>query len=437
MGILQQMVHILNQLDPHNTYLKNQALKQVQDEANAVANDVSALDDKMEKMRETLRLFDDTVTRPDYARKLLLIENSIYGVDIQPVAVQIAKLRFFISLVVEQTAKDDIRPLPNLETNFVAANTLIGITKPKDTFFADDPQVADIEKALKANRHRHFFARTTRTKLACRKEDKRLRDALQQRLVDLATKPDETVIAENLALIQKLETDRTNYLTEKWEKRERQEQTDLFGTTAPEQQTLSLRVDINKAKRDKIDSDIRHCRAAIDAERAKAKNNAFTKEAQKLALWDPYDQNATSGFFDPEWMFGITAGFDIVIGNPPYYQLQNNGGELADLYKDRGFESYARTATFTPFSTNGRINFSSATPSCVSLRPTNGCAPATESPCESFLRKKRIPDPCRLCRTEDIRSGHRRHQHSNHPEHGRTCKRKCVRSRPVPCRRRQ
>ncbi len=343
MGILQQMVHILNQLDPHNTYLKNQALKQVQDEANAVANDASALDDKMEKMRETLRLFDDTVTRPDYARKLLLIENSIYGVDIQPVAVQIAKLRFFISLVVEQTAKDDIRPLPNLETNFVAANTLIGITKPKDTFFADDPQVADIEKALKANRHRHFFARTTKTKLACRKEDKRLRDALQQRLVDLATKPDEAVITENLALIQKLETDRAKYLTEKWEKRERQEQTDLFGTTAPEQQTFSLRVDINKAKRDKIDSDIRHCHARIDAERAKAKNNAFTKEAQKLALWDPYDQNATSGFFDPEWMFGITAGFDIVIGNPPYIQLQNNGGELADLYKDRGFESYART----------------------------------------------------------------------------------------------
>lgn len=36
----------------------------------------------------------------DYGRKLYLIENCICGVDIQPIAVQIAKLRFFISLIV-------------------------------------------------------------------------------------------------------------------------------------------------------------------------------------------------------------------------------------------------------------------------------------------------------------------------------------------------
>jgi hypothetical protein len=38
----------------------------------------------------------------DYGRKLYLMENGIYGVDIQPIAVQLAKLRFFISMVVEQ-----------------------------------------------------------------------------------------------------------------------------------------------------------------------------------------------------------------------------------------------------------------------------------------------------------------------------------------------
>ena len=342
MGILQQMVHILNRLDPDNIYLKTQALKQVQEETNSVVKDAAAIDDKMEKMRDTLRLFDDAITRPDYARKLLLIENCIYGVDIQPVAVQIAKLRFFISLVVEQNNKEDIRPLPNLETNFVAANTLIGIAKPQDTFFADDPQVTDIEKALKANRHRHFFARTTKTKLACRKEDKRLRDTLQQRLIDLATKPDEMVVTANLAKIEQLQKERALFLSEKWEERTQFTADDLFGSTKPRQQSLPLRIDANKEKRDKIDKDIRYCLARIDAEHAKTKNNAFTQEAQKLALWDPYDQNATSLFFDPEWMFGIKDGFCIVIGNPPYIQLQNDSGTLAQQYQNCGFESFAR-----------------------------------------------------------------------------------------------
>jgi len=71
----------------------------------------------------------------DYGRKLYLIENCIYGVDIQPIAVQIAKMRFFISLIVDQKIDDTqpnrgVRPLPNLETKFVAANTLIGVNRP-------------------------------------------------------------------------------------------------------------------------------------------------------------------------------------------------------------------------------------------------------------------------------------------------------------------
>ena len=41
-------------------------------------------------------------------------------------------------------------------------------------------------------------------------------------------------------------------------------------------------------------------------------------DAERIARWDPYDQNATADWFDSEWMFGITEGFDVVIGNPPY-----------------------------------------------------------------------------------------------------------------------
>jgi hypothetical protein len=53
------------------------------------------------------------------------------------------------------------------------------------------------------------------------------------------------------------------------------------------------------------------------------KVDGFQRETtEKLANWNPYDQNASAVFFDPEWMFGIREGFDIVIGNPPYLNVE-------------------------------------------------------------------------------------------------------------------
>ena len=75
-----------------------------------------------------------------------------------------------------------------------------------------------------------------------------------------------------------------------------------------------------------------------------AEDNDFAPaDAEQLAEWNPYDQNAVADFFDPEWMFGVSDGFDIVIGNPPYIQLQNDGGKLAKLYADCNYKTFART----------------------------------------------------------------------------------------------
>lgn len=70
----------------------------------------------------------------DYARKIGLIRNAIYGVDILPMASVLTKLRFFISLLIEQridltaTASNyNISPLPNLETKIICANTLTDV----------------------------------------------------------------------------------------------------------------------------------------------------------------------------------------------------------------------------------------------------------------------------------------------------------------------
>src|SRR5690606_20054862 len=85
----------------------------------------------------------------DYGRKLFLIENCIYGIDIQPIAVQISKLRFFISLISDQRIdwnrpKENfgVRPMPNLETKFVAANTLIWLPKPQQLLIRN-PKIAE------------------------------------------------------------------------------------------------------------------------------------------------------------------------------------------------------------------------------------------------------------------------------------------------------
>ena len=65
--------------------------------------------------------------------------------------------------------------------------------------------------------------------------------------------------------------------------------------------------------------------------------------AHRIAQWNPYDPNAKADWFDPEWMFGITDGFDVVIGNPPYIQLQKNSGELGKFYQEASFSTFAKT----------------------------------------------------------------------------------------------
>jgi len=340
MGVLQTMVHMLTRVDADNRFLKELATQKAVQDCGASFNEDT--DDSMEERLAAIgKLFDETRNRPDYVRKLHLIENCIYGVDIQPVAVQISKLRFFISLVVEQDDNGKILPLPNLETKFVAADTLIGIDKPADMMNLKDDVTQELEERLRSIRHEHFFARKTSQKKRCREKDAQAREDLKNHLVSIATGIDEVAITQAEAAIRQLKSDREKVAEEKWGIVRKPKQTSLFGDESG-QAELELRVDFNKEKRDAIDHLIRLNEQRIKQERAKADHNAFTDEAAKLAKWNPYDQNATSSFFDPEWMFGIPDGFDIVIGNPPFVQLQNNGGELADKYQSVGYKTLNR-----------------------------------------------------------------------------------------------
>ncbi|MBP8960217.1 MAG: N-6 DNA methylase [Bacteroidales bacterium] len=220
MGILHKLVLALHKLDPQNLKWKKSLIEKLPLE----------LRNEVEKSLENKSL--------DYIRKLGLIEHCIFGVDIQEIAIQISKLRFFISLLIEQEVDDnkpnrDIRALPNLETKFVAANSLIGLEtdSTKNGYTIKTSEVKALEEKLFAIREKIFYTNSRSEKLQLEREL--------------------TLIREQLKL--KLEKD-------------------------------SFSID----------------------------------KSEKITSWDPFDQNTHAEWFDPEWMFGVKTGFDIVIGNPPY-----------------------------------------------------------------------------------------------------------------------
>jgi len=169
----------------------------------------------------------------EYVKKLLIIQNSIYGVDIQTIAVEIAKLRCFLSLIVDEKIEDakenrGVEALPNLEFKFVAANSLIGI-----------PSVTNRQVGL-------------------------------------------GIANEQIIRMKEL---RNKYLRS-------------YGVEKEQ-----IKEDFMKTRGNLIEQNIKW--VTEDA------------LALQLANWNPFS-NEACGWFDPDWMFGIEDGFDIIIANPPY-----------------------------------------------------------------------------------------------------------------------
>ena len=271
MGILHKLTLALQRLDPHNT--RWQALqKHMAQTRAAAAFDTSDPQNRGAELHDISTTFQ-RYKGSDFGRKLYLIQNSIFGVDIQTIACQIAKLRFFISLAIEQQPNDNprenygIKPLPNLETRFVAANTLLALDRRErlaQLEIGETDGVQQLQRRIRLNREGYFHARTRQQKKQHQNEDKRLRQELVKAL-----------------------------------------------------QPASLPVET----------------------------------AKQIAAWDPYDQNASTDWFDAGYMFGVGNGFDVVIGNPPYVkveyiddivrqQIRRNFQWLGDLYEHFIFKGY-------------------------------------------------------------------------------------------------
>jgi adenine-specific DNA-methyltransferase len=255
MGILHKLVFILGKLDPNNQKWRQRQIDKAEKIEDAEARD------------SAIRAIDNDFANNalDYGRKLYLIENCIYGSDIQPIAIQIAKLRFFISLICDQKTNTDksrnlgIRPLPNLETRFVAANSLLGLNLPKNRSLFENPEVTQLEKDLETVRHRYFSAQTRQAKRDLQKRDREL----TQKIIKLLKADD-------------------------------------FGS----------------------------------------------EDVYRRIAWNPYDHHNVADFFDPGKMFGpeLEHGFDVVIGNPPYVQIQKYPVDVKQAWLAQGFKTYSSAA---------------------------------------------------------------------------------------------
>jgi len=106
-----------------------------------------------------------------YKTKLRIIQENIFGVDIEPMAVEISRLRAWLSLVVDDEDDNQVEPLPNLDFKFVCANSLLPLEQ-QTGLFSD----ASLHEKLAEVRIKFFNARVPNSKDKWKKEYYRLTD---------------------------------------------------------------------------------------------------------------------------------------------------------------------------------------------------------------------------------------------------------------------
>jgi hypothetical protein len=236
---------------------------------------------------------------PDVVKKNI-IQHSIYGVDIEKGAVDIARLRFWLSLIIDEP---EPHALPNLDYKIVVGNSLVSklgdtiididwkLQDPSLGFFADElvREKSDILKKISREQKEFFNPENDKKKLASDIRNLKIDLLIKQLELMITTKGSEVKPSGS----GKTLTDKLNvYL-----------------------QTMGWKDSIKQLRELKSNPD------------------------------------KSLNFFDwkldfPEIMneqVSEQVGFDIVIGNPPYIQLQNDNGKLAKDFETMNYKTFART----------------------------------------------------------------------------------------------
>ncbi len=238
--------------------------------------------------------------------KLNIIQNSIYGVDIEKGAVDIARLRFWLSLVVDE---EKPKPLPNLDYKIVVGDSLISKFddeiveidwERKQSVGKADEYVKNVQRLLVevADKQKNYFSPNNTNK-------KKLQAEIRNLKIEL--------------LINQLSYNKLAYI-------EKTPQKGGFMPTAADIKHNTER-ELQIAGFDKLISKLKQLLQHPDEH-----FNHFDWKLDFPEVLNPYlipDNN--------------TRGFDIVMGNPPYIQLQKDGGKLAKMYESKNFQTFART----------------------------------------------------------------------------------------------
>ncbi|MFH2062177.1 MAG: DNA methyltransferase, partial [Candidatus Beckwithbacteria bacterium] len=233
------------------------------------------------------------VNRSIYHFKRQAIEKSLYGVDIDLGAVEIAKLRLWLSLIVDEENINVIKPLPNLDYKIMQGNSLIEYVSPESLAATNDPERTALIRNFNQAKDKY---QTTYDPA----EKKNKREEINS-------------LIENIMLYdekRKLETDKT------WQKVQQLKQNNLFGEDN-EQMALG-----------------------------KLSENEIKKVKEQQEKFNQLKQASPQDHF--EWhlnfneIFKNKGGFDVIIANPPYVRVQNLSYEEIDKYKKRFQTAFKR-----------------------------------------------------------------------------------------------
>lgn len=155
LAVLHVMTGMLRKLDPDLTIWRRVQLRK--------AEQIADFADRRAAISEIDRVFSRE--RPDFARQYFLIRDCLYGVDIQPMAVRICRMRLLLSLYSEEDrgsgrtwGRGAEYPELDLYSRFVSANLLIPLDKPASSPESEDPILLSLRERLMRARRRLSLA---------------------------------------------------------------------------------------------------------------------------------------------------------------------------------------------------------------------------------------------------------------------------------------